>query len=242
MELIPGGAIENYLTFDGKCSRDFGVWISGGGTFDAPARDIQTVQIPGRNGDLTFDNGRYQNIMVTYPAFISRAFRHRIDEFRAFMCSKVGYCRLEDTYHPEEFRMGLYSSGLNVTTTAGNRAGRFNLSFNCKPQRWRKDGEIQQRFTKSGAIFNPTFYPARPLVRAYGTGTFSINGIPVRITAANGYTDIDCESMDAFRGSVNCNNNVVLVDGEFPEIAAGENTVTMSGLSAIEITPRWWTL
>ena len=37
--MIPG-IIEHYLTFDGKNSRDFGVWISGGGTFNAPARDL----------------------------------------------------------------------------------------------------------------------------------------------------------------------------------------------------------
>ena len=240
--MIPGGLTEHYLTFDGKCSRDFGVWISGGGTFNAPARDVQLVQIPGRNGDLTFDNGRYQNITVTYPAFISRGFHHRVDDFRAFICSRSSYCRLEDTYHPDEFRMALYSSGLTVQTAPRNLAGTFSLAFNCKPQRWLKMGEIPQRYSAAGEIFNPTLYPARPLVRAYGTGSFTINGTQVRITAADSYTDIDCDSMDAYKGATNCNGNVVLVNGEFPEIAPGENAVTLNGLSAIEITPRWWTL
>lgn len=234
--------IEHYLTFDGKNSRDFGVWISGGGTFNAPARDIQLVQIPGRNGDLTFDNGRYQNITVAYPAFISRAFRRRIDDFRAFICAPIGYRRLEDTYHPEEFRMAMYSGGLDVSTTPRNMAGMFNLAFNCKPQRWLKSGELPKTFNANGALYNPTLYAAKPLVRAYGTGTFTINGVSVRITAAIGYTDIDCDSMDAYKGSTNCNRNIALVNGAFPEIAPGENAVTLSGLTSIEITPRWWTL
>ena len=46
----------NYITYSGKSSADYGVWVSGGGTFDAPSRDVQTVSVPGRNGDLTFDN------------------------------------------------------------------------------------------------------------------------------------------------------------------------------------------
>ena len=61
-----------YLTFNGKNSAEFGVWISGGGTYNAPARDVEMVSVPGRNGDISYDNGRFQNVAVTYPAFISR--------------------------------------------------------------------------------------------------------------------------------------------------------------------------
>lgn len=239
---MAGIVIENYLVFDGKSSRDYGVWISGGGTFNAPKRDVQTVSVPGRNGDLTFDNGRYSNISITYPAFISRQFNPRIDEFREFICSKVGYKRLEDTYHPDEFRMGMYAGGLTVSTSARNLAGTFNLTFNCKPQRWLKDGELPQTYAKNGVIFNPTLYPARPLIRAYGTGTFSINGVSVQITTADGYTDIDCDSMDAYKGTTNCNGNIVLAYGEFPQLNPGKNTIVLTGLPSIVITPRWWKL
>lgn len=239
--MIPG-IIEHYLTFDGKNSRDFGVWISGGGTFNAPARDLSMVQVPGRNGDLTFDNGRWNNITVTYPAFITRGFRWNIEAFREFICSRIGYKRLEDTYHPDEFRLAVYRSGLEVTTTPRNLAGSFNIAFDCKPQRFLKVGEMPQRFTASGKIYNPTLNAAKPLIRAYGIGTVTVGGVSVRITAANQYTDIDCDLMDAFNGTTNCNNNIVLTNGEFPTIPAGESDIAFSGFSAVEITPRWWRL
>ena len=61
------------------------------------------------------------------------------------------------------------------------------------------------------------------------------------ISSANSYTDIDCDIMDAFKGSTNCNGNI---SGSFPTLAPGDNTVDLpsSGITKIEIIPRWWVL
>lgn len=232
-----------YLIFDGKSSGDFGVWISGGGTFNAPARDMSMVSVPGRNGDLAFDNGRFNNISVTYPAFISKRFQPRIDDFRAWICSKHQYCRLEDTYHPDEFRMGIYKGGLSVSPTARNLAGTFNLTFDCKPQRFLKSGEQKVAFSASGSIYNPTDYDAKPLVRCYGTsGTLTLNGVSMTVTGCSSYVDIDCELMECYEGTTSRNSTTTLTDGEFPVLSPGSNAVSFSGFTSVAISPRWWRL
>lgn len=237
--------IRNYLVFDGRQSTDFGVWISGGGTFNAPERDMETVSVPGRNGDLTFDNGRYKNLKVSYPAFINRDFDSHTADFREFLLSKIGYKRLEDSYHPEEYRMAMYTGGFSVKTTPRNLAGSFDLTFNCKPQRFLKAGEIPRAITaNSSVMYNPTSFRARPLIRVYGTGNFTIAGINlVIVSQAGAYMDIDTELMDAFYGSVNCNSRITLTSGEFPVLEPGESEITKtSGITRLEITPRWWRL
>ena len=108
------GVIKHYLTIDGVSSEDFNIWISGGATFDSPKRDYETVQVPGRDGDLVFDNGRYENQSLKYPAFITRDFKKNIDNFTDFISSLRGYKRLEDTYHPDEYLMALFSDGVKV--------------------------------------------------------------------------------------------------------------------------------
>lgn len=237
-----GVIIEHGLVFAGKDSRDFGVWISGGGTFNAPARDVETFSIPGRNGDLSRDNGRFSNITVTYPAFISRRFQPRIDGYRAYLSSFVGYQRLEDTYHPEEYRLAIFRGGLEVETTPRNLAGAFEINFDCKPQRYLKSGETPVTFNSAGNLRNPTDFSSLPLIRAYGTGYFAINGVKVTITAASTYTDIDCDLQEAYKGTTNCNGNIVLNNDIFPPLVPGVNTITLSGLSKIIITPKWWTI
>lgn len=144
MAVIPTGAIYKALFFDGESSRNYGVYITGEAVYNSPERDVEMIKIPGRNGEFALDNGRFENIEVTYPAGIftnnETDFAAAISDFRNFLASRVGYCRLEDEYNPNEYRMAVYKSGLNVDP-AKLEAGEFSITFDCKPQRWLKDGE-----------------------------------------------------------------------------------------------------
>lgn len=237
--------MRNELFYGGKALSDFGVKVKGDSAYNAPARDFETVSIPGRNGDLVLDNGRYNNIEVKYPAYILRTFREAsyFDAFRAYITSLKGYQRIEDTYHPEEYRVGFLSSAITPTVYERGYAGEFELTFNCKPQRFLKEGEYPIEFTANGTLFNYTLFDAKPLLRVYGTGQFEIGSETITITAADNYTDIDCDLMDAYKGSTNCNGNITLTTGGFPVLTNGANTIELGvGITKIIIYPRWYTL
>lgn len=233
----------NYFTFDGVSSRNFGVFISGTDVFNAAPRNIQTVAVPGRSGTLTIDNRRFENVELTYPAFIYDTFRANVQGLRNFLLSSAGYRRLEDTYNPEQYMMARYVSGLSVDSTERRKEGQFNLTFDRMPQRFLKSGETAQTFTADGSITNDTLYDARPLIRVYGTGSLGIGTETITITTNPGYIDIDSEMMDAFYGAVNCNSYITLSSGEFPVLAPGYNGINLgSGITRVDITPRWWVL
>ena len=138
--------VKKSLNFGGINSADYGVWITGSGTFSSPERDVEYVSVPGRNGDLIIDNNRWNNIEVTYPANIQSDFDTKIQAFRAAMGRKRGYQRLEDNYHLDEYRMASFTLGIQPETTPLNRGGEFDLVFNCKPQRFLKSGDIPLQF------------------------------------------------------------------------------------------------
>ena len=232
----------HYLTFNGQRSDQLGILIDEHEGYKAPERDYEVVEVPGRNGDLTIDNGRYKNVKLTYKCGIGVGFHDRMDEVRAWLMSNVGYKRLEDTYHPDHYRMARVASAPDPDVFAGRRGGRFDLVFDAKPQRFLKTGETEQSFTSSGTITNPTRYNALPLLRVYGTGYIVINNARITISSANSYTDIDCDIQDAYKGSTNCNGNITLDSGAFPVLAPGSNGITLSGVSRVIITPRWWTI
>ncbi len=230
-----------FFTFDGKPSTDFGTYIATSNMFDSPKRDIESVAVPGKSGELTLDNGRFKNFTGKLDAYCPYNMRRNIDGLREFLGSRVGYHRYTDNMHPEEFRMARFIDAFELDKS--DRVGAsIKLKFDLMPQRWLLAGEEPITFPSSGNIYNPTLYAARPLIRAYGTGTFSIGGVSVQIRAANVYTDIDCELMDAFKGSINCNGNIVLQGGKFPTIAPGLNAITKTGITSLIITPRWWRL
>ena len=230
----------NYLTYDGKNLRDYGVYVNGTYTFSSPERSIERVVIPGRSGTLTIDNQRYENIEVSYEAFIVRNFQDNIEGLRNWLGTAAGYRRLEETYHPDEYRMARFVSGLSVEATPLLREGRFTMVFDCMPQRFLKSGEQITEYSANGSIFNPTMQKAKPFLRVWGNGQLGIGSATLTISGTTDFTDIDCETMDAYYWATNRNSNI---SGTFPVLNPGENGIALgSGITKVGIQPRWWIL
>lgn len=170
--------MRNSIIFGGVNSADYGIYISGEGVFNAPERDVEVVDVPGRNGAIVIDKGRYKNIDVKYPAFNYEStladFKSRLCAFRNAVCSQRGYQRLTDTFHPDEYRMAVYKDGLEFEPIKYNTASEFDLIFDCKPQRFLTSGDTVQSFGASGSITNPTSEIALPLLNVKGTGAVQI--------------------------------------------------------------------
>ena len=181
---LPTGGIYKYFTFDGETSASFGVHITGEGVFNAPKRAVEMVNIPARNGAFALDQGYFENIEVTYNASIvadtDADFADAISALRNFLCSRTGYCRLEDDYNPNEYRMAVYKSGLEVTPFF-LKTGEFEITFDCKPQRFLKSGETAISVTSGDTITNPTLFDARPMLDIEGYGNITVNGYNISL-------------------------------------------------------------
>lgn len=236
--------MRNYITFAGRDLRDFGVYISGSGIYNAPNRAYEEIEIPGRDGLLLGHEKRLGNVEVTYPAFIYANFKENITRLKTFLLSKIGYQQLEDTYYPNYFRMGAYFGGLEVEPTSKNDAGSFELIFQCKPQRYLKSGQTAVSVASGDTITNPTDMTAKPLIRCYGVGMLTIGDISIEVLATREYTDIDCDLYDAYYGPENRNAYISFSsqDRRFPVLYPGNNSIDFDDLTAVEITPRWFEL
>ena len=238
----------HYVVYNGRPLSDFSLYISGHGTFNSAERDVKKVEVPGKSGDLIFDNGRFKNVTVTYKdAFILEddddpvSFARKMRELASFIKSSPGYHRLEDTYHPDEYRLASCVSTIDPEVYY-LVAGQFDLEFDCKPQRFMKSGEKPLTYTSNGKIFNPSSFNSKPIIRVYGYGTLAVGEETITINQhSQQYIDIDCDMMNCYCGVVNCNRYVSLNSDEFPVLAPGPNGVNFSGnISRVIITPRWW--
>ena len=87
-----------------------------------------------------------------------------------------------------------------------------------------------------GTVTNPTPFEARPLLEVSGVGEITINGKSIQILEAVSDFQIDCETMEA-----EDNSKIYCMD--FPELSGGENEIVGDGsITALTVTPRWWTL
>lgn len=179
--------ILNKFIFDGVDSSDYDVLVSGEGVFNSPERDVEVIEVPGRNGAFILDKGRFKNIEVTYPIKNHEAsledYRSKLAGLRNALGSKVGYKRLEDTFHPDEYRMAQFSGPMSVDPIKYNYAtDAIDITFNCKPQRYLKSGETEQTVTSGGTITNPTLFESQPLLNVNGYGNIDINGQNILIS------------------------------------------------------------
>lgn len=181
------GEIFNYIVFGDVDSRDYGVYVTAVSVFGSPVRSVETVTVPGRNGDVLLDMGRYENVSVEYKAGIfgddMSEFASNLSAFRNAIASLQGYQRLEDSYNPEEFRLAAFVSGIDVDTSGGNVSGEFSIAFNAKPQRFLLSGEEVITVTNGTIITNPTKFEASPLLKlSGGHGVLSFNDYTIRLT------------------------------------------------------------
>lgn len=212
---------------------------------NGPEKQYETVQIPGRNGDLLLDNASYSNYEQRYEIYFNANKKKTptgARRVRAWLLSPKGYQRLEDSYDPDYYRMAYYKGPPEIEN-AMNLFGRSTITFVCKPQRYRKDGQYPTTFTAAGYLYNPELFAAQPIVKVYGNGagTVTVGGQMVTIKEIDGYVVLDSDTQNAYKDTLNKNNTISAP--EFPVLQPGNNAIGFSGgVAKLEITPRWWTV
>ena len=233
--------MRDYIYFSNKNISDFGTFITNAGVYATPVRGYESIPVEGRNGNVIFDKDNYENIEYRYPSAIPKDFDKNYTALRAFMLSNRGYKRLSDTFNPDEFYMATFARFDAVRQPYLNGdMGSFDMIFERKPQRYLKSGEKKFTFTSNGSLKNPTQFRALPLITVYGNGKLTIGDISIDIDTEYAHLDIDCELQEVLQTEGNL--DVTLDNGEFPKLEVGVNNISFTGLTKVEITPRWWTL
>ena len=152
--------------FGEHSTKDFDLVIQAPPTYNFPEKDVSVEHIPGRNGDLIIDNNCWKNTERTYS--IASVFRPGTDfisnseRLIKWLTSTEGYHRLEDSYDPDVYRLGSFKNSGSLTNYY-DKATAINVTFDCKPQRYLKNGEKSVEFSGSVATLeNPTGYYSLP--------------------------------------------------------------------------------
>lgn len=233
------------VIFNGISSQDLHIQVQTEPDYDFPEKDYEVTHVPGRNGDIVIDQGSWQNVSRKYNLAMDAgkiSYTEVASKLVQWLHSASGYARLEDSYEPDFYRMAMYKDSGSISNIY-NKAGQIEVEFTCKPQRYFKSGEVADTFTASTEYRNPTDFPAKPLIKIYGSGPGTV-GIDKYTVTINDIVDgmiVDSEQQDTYKDQMNCNSKVHIL--EYPKLVAGNNAITLSGgVTSIEIIPRWWTL
>lgn len=238
------------IYYNGKSSEEFGIVVETTPNYEIPERDYEILSIPGRNGDVVIDKGNYKNVERSYNIAIvaeEGSFPFSAFKMANWLHSGFGYCRLEDSYNPEIFMMATLQSSIDIVNLL-EQAGRATITFNRKPQRFLKVGEIpiviESHHAGGYDICNPTMFESKPLIIITGSGNGYVNIGNHRINLNNAGNElyIDCEIEEAYYNDVNMNSYVNYTN-YFPKLSTGVTNVSFGGgIGTVTIIPRWWTI
>ena len=243
--LFKGTNRQGLIVYGGEASDDYGIVVSEAPVFDRPVRKTEVFNVPGRNGSILFQQNAFEDVTRTYKVWVSEGNDNLVDKVNAisaWLFSKTGYQRLEDSFEPDVFRLAYYSGG-NEFSNQLLMAAEADLSFTCRPERFYKDGENEITVSNGDKMFNTTRFASKPLIHIEGTGTVTVSIAGTTITAKDlvDYINIDCDRMDAYRlPSENRNDKI---SGTFPTIVSGSNTIAITGsVTKVTIVPRYFTI
>lgn len=241
-----------FFNFNGIDSRDLGIAIKTKRTYDSPERDITEIEVPGRNGNLIFDNGKYKNLPLSYgirivapdyeisPSYSGMAYA--LNEIKKAFKSDGNYHILYDSYEPDYFYYACRKGGIRFDVKNPTYAD-AEINFTCKPHKYRFDGQLTYETTSRITLYNPESEPAFPIIKIYTDGTDATvnckwDGIDVEILHVRYHAVIDCENMTIETVG---DTPAVANFKKFPVITTSSTFELLAG-TKVEIIPRWRTI
>ena len=208
-----------------------------------PSRKMTTTPIPGSNRQVIEMEDAWESYEQVYKLFVGDGSQDSIQQGLsnvARILYKTGWQVLIDDYEPDYYRLAYYAGPFDVDNKR-TRVGIFDAKFVCRPERFLVSGDIPVVIPSGEAITNPTAFNAKPLIKITGSGTGNlvVGDTTMTFTGIVDYLYIDCDRMDVYRLPSENRNN--LMTGNFPVLKPGENIIAFTGgITACEITPKWW--
>lgn len=231
------------FTFNGVSSATYNVTVEKCPSYAVAQRMVEHIQIPGRNGDLIRDTGAYGNVEQTYSIYFdgrSSSFQDAARDVAAWLNGSFDYCRLEDTYDPNVYRMAVMSN-MTEYRNFRNRLGRADVTFSCKPQRFLKSGETLTAVT--GNTLTNSYMDCFPIYAVTGNGDVTVNGYTFTVANNAGETVyIDSETQDCWSGNLTRKETQVLnsigLDSFFHPTASINIRFSLAGLTDLFLNYR----
>ena len=236
--------MEPYFIFRGIDSRDIGVVVEDMFDVHRPKRNAQTIQVPGRDGRLTQDDGTYDTYTISGKV---NCFGAPLSDVYAWL-SGSGDLILGD----EPTRSIRASATAQIKNTRFRCDGCYDslqVSFDCQPFRYhveQTEGANDIPLTSSPAtVSNPGTYKSAPRLTIEGTGdaVLTIGTQILEVTDLAGGVIVDSESCECFDLTETAlrNDRVTLMDDAFPTLAPGANIIswTGDGVTKVTVAPRW---
>lgn len=221
-----------YFIYNGIKSSDMGVVLKALPPITKPKRKIETITVPGRNGNLHIDEGCYEPINISLECALKKGinarsitewltefgvitFSDEVDKcYNATIVNSIPLSRVFRIYREFIIQLELQPIALSIQeyTYNCNNNNVNTLSIDCTAEMC-------------------------PYIKVTGSGEIqlTINNSTCILNVDEEYIELDCELQNAYKGLESKNDKM---NGEFPKLKPGKNTIQIMGNATMQIKYR----
>lgn len=219
---------------------DFGILISKRPSIPSPKRRVNTINIPGRDSNLIFDEKTYDDITLNVECSVKdkENLANKIDDIKAWLF-ETGQSDLIFSFQDDRKYIAQVVNAIDFKQIY-NYFSEFPIIFNCKPFKYAIENNITNIIKTGTKISNIGTIESEPIINIYGSGdiVFKVNDQEVSIKGITEKIIVNSAIQDCYDD--NGNNLNGKMSGEFLKLKPGENIIEWSGnVTKLELLPNW---
>lgn len=239
---------QGVVTFAGKSSNNYGMRLLAKITFETPERDYDEIEVPGRDGSLLIDRGRYKKIGRDFDFVITKlpnysSIETQLNDISNWLNASKGWQDLQFDGDPDHIYRAAITSSLKLNRESPNRA-MGTISFVVHPVKYLNTGRELVAVTNGLVLVNPYAIDSFPKITISGTGggTFNFGSTAFRLQNITQGIVIDVQNQSAVSLNDGLPAYSQVLTYPFPTLVPGNNKISFPAGFSVSIIPNWGVL
>lgn len=215
------------ITWNGVASDTLGIVVSKVPSLNRPRRKYNSYSTPGRNGNIVVMEDAYEEYEQDYEIFMlddAQADARTIADW----LFQDGYCKLEDDWEPEYYRLAYFVGPVDIETIL-EEAAMCTVTFRCRPERFLVRRPIE--VASGDTITNTTNHIAKPIIELTGSGARSLLKLTDRTQYRTSKPDFGTTELSALIPNMDSQYVIATDDGSERIKVSGTSKVTNVSVS-----------
>lgn len=230
------------FTFNGVSSTTHGLRVTSDYVINSTGNDVETVSVPGRDGDLLISKNRLKSVTIELPCTVlsSRKLTDAESDISNWL-NVDGYKDLTLSWDPDFIYRSAFIETFEIASLM-RQFGKVKLNFLTYPVKFYKQGRTTRTLSNGATVNGLGNVKANPVITLVGSGdcTLTINGRKTKLRAVQNTITLDMQARQVFSGNLPAWDKVVRAPQyQMPYLDAGRNLISWDGDFTVKMAPYW---
>lgn len=230
------------FTFNGVSSTTHGLRVTSDYVINSTGNDVETVAVPGRDGDLLISKNRLKSVTLELPCTLlsNRKLTDAESEISNWL-NVDGYKDLTLSWDPDFIYRSAFIETFEIAGLM-RQFGKVKLNFLTYPVKFYKQGRVKQTLMNGATVNGIGNVNAKPIITLRGSGdcTLTINGRKTKLRGIQNTIVLDMQANQVYSGNLPAWDKVVRSPQfQMPYLDYGRNLISWDGSFTAEMIPNW---